>query len=65
MPSSPTSIIALAVFAAVFFLVMVWPMILELQRSKLSMVKIVLFFVLLFGSVALLSHGLNEVFLHE
>jgi hypothetical protein len=53
----------LAIFFGVFFAVMIWPMILELQRSKLSMVKVALFLVLLLGSVALISHGLNVWFL--
>lgn len=59
MPSNPASIIALALFFGLFFAVMIWPIFLELQRSKLSMVKIALFFVVLLGTVALISHGLN------
>ena len=59
MPSNPVSAVVLAIFFGLFFAVMIWPIILELQRSKLSMVKIALFFVLLLGSVALISHGLN------
>lgn len=63
MPSNPASIIALALFFGLFFAVMIWPMILELQRSKLSMVKIALFLVVLLGSVALMTHVLNGLFL--
>lgn len=63
MPSSPASFIALAIFFGVFFAVMVLPIVLELQRSKLNMVKIALFLVILLGGTALLSHGLNWVFI--
>ena len=62
MPSNPASAVVLAIFFGLFFAVMIWPIFLELQRSKLSMVKIALFFVVLLGSVALLSHGLNVWF---
>ena len=63
MPSSPASFIALAIFFGVFFAVMVLPIVLELQRSKLNMVKIALFFVVLFGATALLTHTLNGMFI--
>lgn len=59
MPSNLASDLLAVFFIAVFFAVMIWPIFLELQRSKLSMVKIALFLVLLLGSVALISHGLN------
>lgn len=62
MPSNPASLVVLAIFFGLFFAVMIWPIFLELQRSKFSMVKIALFFVVLLGSVVLLSHSLNVWF---
>lgn len=63
MPSNPASIVVLAIFFGLFFAVMIWPIFLELQRSKLSMAKIALFLVVLLGSVALMTHVLNGLFL--
>jgi predicted PurR-regulated permease PerM len=63
MPSNPVNNIIAVLFIALFFAVMIWPMILELQRSKLNMVKIALFFVVLFGATAILTHTLNGMFI--
>lgn len=63
MPSNLASDLLAVFFIVLFFAVMIWPIFLELQRSKLSMVKIGLFLVVLLGSVALMTHVLNGLFL--